>query len=40
MKWNPKVNTKFPKAFVDFYKPIKMEIINRENYWKFLDDNN
>lgn len=40
MKWNPKVNSKFPKAFVDFYKPIKMEIINRENYWEFLDENN
>ena len=35
-KWNKK-KTKIPKEFLDAYKNAEFEIINRENYLKFLN---
>jgi len=39
MKWNPKSKVRFPKNFVDTYRPDKTEVIHRENYWEWLDEN-
>lgn len=36
LKWNPKMNKRFPKVFVDAYHPQSTEVIHRGNYWEFL----
>ena len=37
MKWNiNKVNSKFPKAFVDAYKPSEMHVVTPDNYLEFV----
>lgn len=38
LKWNPKAKVRFPKAFVEAYKPSATEIVHRENYWNWLGD--
>lgn len=39
LKWNPKAKVRFPKAFVESYKPISTVAINRDNYWEWLSTN-
>ena len=36
-KWNPAAKAKFPSSFVEAYKPAKMEVIHRDNFWQWLD---
>jgi predicted AAA+ superfamily ATPase len=36
IKWNPKARVKFPESFVTKYTPNSVQVINSENYWKFL----
>lgn len=35
-KWNPKTKVKFPKAFVESYKPQVTRVIHRDNFWQWL----
>lgn len=36
LKWNPQAKYRFPKAFVEAYRPVEMEVIHRENFWQYL----
>ncbi|MFC2139359.1 ATP-binding protein [Bacteroidota bacterium] len=35
--WNPKTKKKIPKVFLDNYPDSKTEIVNKENYFSFLN---
>jgi predicted AAA+ superfamily ATPase len=35
-KWNETAKAKFSKTFTENYKPTKMEVIHKENYWQWL----
>jgi uncharacterized protein len=35
-KWNAKAKAKFPKSFVDSYRPVETRIIHAENYMEWL----
>jgi len=37
-KWNPGVKSKFPPSFLEAYKPVKTDIIHRDNFWHWLKD--
>lgn len=36
IKWNPRIKTKFPKAFMENYQPETCTIINNQNFWEWL----
>jgi predicted AAA+ superfamily ATPase len=35
-KWNPAAKSKFPKSFIEAYKPDAMDVIHRDNFWQWL----
>ncbi|MFD2571478.1 ATP-binding protein [Spirosoma soli] len=35
-KWNPNAKTRFPKTFVETYKPIQADVIHRDNFESFV----
>lgn len=35
-KYNPKKNPKIPKQFSEFYKDFEYDLINSDNFWKYL----
>ena len=37
-KWNPGSKARFPSSFMEAYKPIKCEVIHRDNFWQWLKD--
>jgi len=37
-KWNPGSKSKFPSSFIEAYKPVKTDIIHRDNFWQWLKD--
>jgi predicted AAA+ superfamily ATPase len=37
-KWNPGSKSKFPPSFINAYKPVKTDIIHRDNFWQWLRD--
>lgn len=37
IKWNPKKKVKFPKPFIDTYKP-KTQVINKENFKNLINE--
>lgn len=39
-KWNAGAKVRFPKTFKDAYQPVESLIIHRENYWKWLQQEN
>lgn len=36
LKWNPKAKYRFPKAFMEAYRPNETNMIHRDNFWEFL----
>ncbi|MFZ1751933.1 MAG: ATP-binding protein [Saprospiraceae bacterium] len=36
LKWSEKKKAKFSTSFTDFYQPSGTQVINRQNYWKYL----
>ena len=37
-KWNPAAKSKFPKTFVENYKPAETKVIHPENFWQWLNE--
>ena len=37
IKWNEKAKFKFPKGYVEFYKPLETHKISPTSFWQFLD---
>jgi hypothetical protein len=37
-KWTPNAKSKFPASFIAEYKPVKTDIIHRDNFWQWLKD--
>ncbi|TZF81534.1 ATP-binding protein [Pedobacter sp. BS3] len=38
LKWKPDIKVRFPKVFIETYKPAITQVIHRENYWEWLDE--
>jgi uncharacterized protein len=37
LKWSPGAKARFPKAFLEAYRPHGTHVIHRENFWEFLN---
>jgi len=37
LKWNPKAKARFPKTFMEAYKPKSTNILHRDNFWEYID---
>jgi hypothetical protein len=37
-KWNPGSKSKFAPSFIEAYKPVKSDIIHRDNFWQWLTE--
>jgi len=37
-KWNPASKSKFPQSFVEGYKPSETKVIDRDNFWQWLQN--